>query len=60
MLNNVHFVALHVLMCTMSSFAISSQGRFMKFDAVLKLLIGSCVCICSAPCLPLTLPGLNI
>ncbi len=60
MLNNVHFVALHVLMGTISSFAISNQGRFIKFDAVLMVLICFCVCICSAPCLPLTLPGLNI
>ncbi len=43
MLNNTHFVALHVLMCTMSSFTISSQGRSVKFDAILMLLIGSLV-----------------
>ncbi len=40
MLNNILFVALHVLMCTVPSFAISSQGRLVKFDAVLMLLIG--------------------
>ncbi len=43
MLNDIHFAALHVLMCTMPSFAISSQGCFIKFDAVLMLLIGSLV-----------------
>ncbi len=43
MLNNTHFVAVHVLMYTMSSFAISSQGCLVKFDAVLTLLIGSLV-----------------
>ncbi len=41
MLNNIHFVALHVLMSTVPSFAISSQGRFIKLDATLMLLIGS-------------------
>ncbi len=44
MLNNIHFVA----------FAISSQGCSVKFDAVLKLLIGSLVWICSATRLSLT------
>ncbi len=34
MLNNFHFVALHVFMCTMPSFVISSQGCLVKFDAV--------------------------
>ncbi len=53
MLNSTHFVALHVLMDTMSSFAISSQGLEAKFDAILMLLIGSLVC--SASRLPLTL-----
>ncbi len=43
MLNNIRFDALHVLMCTMPSFVISSQGLLAKFDAILKLLIGSLV-----------------
>ncbi len=43
MLNNIHFVASHVLMCTMPSFAISSQGRLVKFDAILMILIGCLV-----------------
>ncbi len=43
MLNNIHFVALHVLLHTMSSFAVSSQGCLVKFDAILMLLIGSLV-----------------
>ncbi len=42
-LNNIHFVALHVLICTVSSFAISNQGILVKFDALLMLLIGSVV-----------------
>ncbi len=33
MLNNIHFAALHVLMWTMSSFLISSQGCLVKSDA---------------------------
>ncbi len=40
MLNNIHFVALHILMSTVFPFAISSQGRLVKFDAILILLIG--------------------
>ncbi len=43
MLNNIHFVDTHVLMCTMSSFAISSKECLVKFDAILMLLIGSLV-----------------
>ncbi len=43
MLNNIHFVALYALKCTMPSFVISSQGRLVKSDAVLMLLIGSFV-----------------
>ncbi len=43
MLNNIHFVALHVLMCTMPSFFISSQCCLVKFDAILMLLIDSLV-----------------
>ncbi len=39
MLNNIHFVALHVLMSTMASFAMFNQGHLVKFDAFLKLLI---------------------
>ncbi len=39
MLNNIHFIALHVLMCTMSSSAI--QGCLVKFNAIQLLLIGS-------------------
>ncbi len=42
MLNNIHFVALYVMMC-MFSFASSSQGRLIKSEAVLMLLIGSLV-----------------
>ncbi len=42
MFNN-HLVALHVLLCTMSSFAISSQEHLAKFDDILMLLIGSLV-----------------
>ncbi len=34
MLNNIHFAALHFLMCTMSSFAIDSQRSLVKFDAI--------------------------
>ncbi len=41
MLNNFHFVALHVLMCTMPSFAILVKGCLVKFDAILPLFIGS-------------------
>ncbi len=52
MLNNIYFVALHVLMCTMPSFAISSQGCLIKFVPIVILLIGSLVRICSATCLP--------
>ncbi len=59
MLNNIYFVALHVLMCTVHSFVISSQGCSVKFDAALLLLIGP-VGIHSVPHLPLTLPGLSI
>ncbi len=40
---NIHFAALHVLMCTVSSFAISSQSCLVKSDAALVLLIGSLV-----------------
>ncbi len=43
------------LMCTMFSFVVSSQGRLVKLDAVLMLLIGSLVF--SAPQLTLTLPA---
>ncbi len=43
MLNNIHFIALHVVMYTMLSFDISSQGRLVKFDPILMLLIGSLV-----------------
>ncbi len=43
MLHNIQSVALHVFMCTMFSFAISSQGCFVKFDAVLMLLTDSLV-----------------
>ncbi len=43
MLNNIHFVALHVFDVTVSSFVISSQGHLVKFDAILMLLIGSLV-----------------
>ncbi len=43
MLNNIHFVALYVLMCTMPSFAVSSQSCLEKIDAILMLLIGSLV-----------------
>ncbi len=43
MLNNIHFVALHVLMCTKPSFVISIQGFLVKFDAILMLLTGSLV-----------------
>ncbi len=53
MLNNIHFAALHVLMYTMSSFTISSQGCLVKFEAVLMLLIGF------LSHLPLTLPDLK-
>ncbi len=42
MLNNIYFVALHVF-DTVPCFVISSQGRLVKFDAVLMLLIGSLV-----------------
>ncbi len=41
MLNNIHFVILHVLMCTAT--AISSEGLLAKFDDFLMLLIGSLV-----------------
>ncbi len=37
MLNNIHFAAFEV----MPTFAIYSQGRSVKFDAVLTFLIGS-------------------
>ncbi len=37
MLNNIHFVALHVLMCTLPSYAISSQGLLVKCDAIQML-----------------------
>ncbi len=47
MLNNIHLVASHVLMHTMSSFVISSRGRLVKFDVILMLFIGSLVCVCS-------------
>ncbi len=40
---NIHFVALHFLMCTVPSFVISSQGCLVKFDGILMLLIGSLV-----------------
>ncbi len=43
MLNNIHLVALDVLMCATPSFAISSQGHLVKFDAILMLLFGSVV-----------------
>ncbi len=36
-----------LLMCTLSSFAISIQGHLEKFDALLMLLIGSLVWICT-------------
>ncbi len=36
MLNNINFVALHVF-DVHDSFAISSQGHFVKFDAILML-----------------------
>ncbi len=42
------------------AFAISKQGRLVKFDTILMLLIYSLVWIYSAACLPLTPPGLNI
>ncbi len=60
MLNNIHFVALHVLMCTVSSFAVFIQDSVIKFDATLMLVIGSPVSTGSASLLPLTLPDLNI
>ncbi len=60
MLNYIHFVALHVLMFTVSSFAISNQGHLVMFDAILMLLIGSLVWLCCTARLPLTLPALNI
>ncbi len=41
MLNNINFMLCMFLMCTMSSFAISSQGLTAKFDATLLLLIAS-------------------
>ncbi len=40
-MNNIYFVALHVLMCIMSSSAISNQGHLVRFDAILMHLIGS-------------------
>ncbi len=41
MLNNIDFVAVHVFVrCTKPSLAISSQGRLVKFDSILMLLIG--------------------
>ncbi len=40
-LNNIHFVVLHVWLCTMSSFASSSRGHLVKFDVILMLLIDS-------------------
>ncbi len=42
-LTNNHFVDLHVLMRTIPSFAISIQGLLAKFDAIVRLLIGSLV-----------------
>ncbi len=40
-LNNIHFVALHVLMSTMPSSAVSSQGCLAKFYDILMVLIDS-------------------
>ncbi len=46
MLNNIHFVVLHVLTCSILSFAIFSRDLKIKFDASLMLLIDSLVLIC--------------
>ncbi len=43
MLNNIYLVALHVLMCTVSSLVISSRGCSVKFDFIQMLFIGSLV-----------------
>ncbi len=58
-MNNIHFVDLHVFDVHNASFAIPSQGRLVKIDATLRVLIGSLVWSCSAQRLPIkwsTLP----
>ncbi len=43
MLNNIHSVAFDVFNVHNAFIAISRQGSLVKFDAALKLLIGSLV-----------------